>query len=144
MRNSRLKFRSEGSLAAAYLVAPVAGAATAWVVLAIAPLDGALLRSLFLLPWVMIFGTLVIAIAELILVTPFVWAFKTYRWGWLNGWSACLIASAVGASLGFMFGSIQTVPNVYPRLAEKLGVSLVVGFTALAVALTFRLADPPE
>ena len=139
MGNSRLELRSDGRLGLAYAVAPLFAAGAAWITMTVLPGDFSLVRSLFLLPWVMLYGSILIGIAELIFVTPFVWAFQRYRWNWLSGWSACLLALAIGTLLGFSIGSIEVVPHVPPKLPERLGCALIFALPAVVVALTFRL-----
>jgi hypothetical protein len=138
MRNSPLTLQPK-KLVQAYLIAPAFGALAAWFAECLVSGSLLSLRALLLLPWVMVFGYFLIVAAELTLVTPFVWAHRIYRFRWLNGAVACLLAIAVGAMLGFGFASIQVVPNVQTYLSERIAAALVVAAAAASVALTFRI-----
>ena len=124
-----------GSATDAHRPKPTLRAFAAWLVLSLWPLDGAWLRSLFLLHWVLFFG--VIAVAEL--AAPLLWGFQKYRWTWLNGWSAAAVALAVGAGLGFAFGSMPVVQGIEPQLVDRFAVAALVGPPAMVVAVTIRL-----
>lgn len=84
----------------AYILAPLAGLSACWLCLVV---DGlfkpgfSILRYIFLLPWLFIFGIMLCAIAQFLVVAPILAGFKRYRWKWVNRWSASIIGFLISA-----------------------------------------------
>ena len=138
MQNETLILRPD-RLVSAYAIAPLFGVMAWWLISCLSAGSFLSLRSLLLLPWGLMFGYPIILIAELLFVSPVIWAHRTFRLRWLNGVSACVIAAVVGVVLGFCFGLIPTAPGIQPKLNDMLGWAAVTAPSAVGVAIAFRL-----
>ena len=134
MAGTKLTIKSCDAVAGAYVIAPIAGMTVLWICITAADFWRsdwhALVRALLTLIWIFPLGTLVCGLAEVVLVTPFLFGFSRYRWKWLNGWTAGL--------LGFLAGSVPMLV-LGGGNAEAAVNSVFTGMVGLTVAVVFRL-----
>lgn len=85
-------------------------------------------------------------LAELVVVTPLLLAYQRWRWGWLNTWTAVLVAFAIcflvpfGLSLWIDWsGYPDAVPALLRVIAGEAVSSLPFGLFGVAGVLVFRL-----
>ena len=90
-----LELRPIKFVAAAYVLAPLAGLTA--LLLAIALPTAHPERGLAMWPLVLVVGGFVCLLIELVLVTPLLLGFRRHRWRWLNGWTGVALGFAVGA-----------------------------------------------
>jgi hypothetical protein len=81
-------------------------------------------------------GLLPCFLMELLVATPILFAFRRYKWGWLNSWTA-------GAG-GFLAGLIGAGLTTRYAFGDSTASSLLMfsvwgGLLGLATALVFRL-----
>jgi hypothetical protein len=96
-----LELRPLPRVVAGYVLGPVVGLSALWFV-AILP-SSPFPSALMIWALMIALGGLVCFVVELAVVTPLLLGYRRYRWKWLNGWSAVVIAFALGAlfSLGW-------------------------------------------
>jgi len=152
MPRSRLELRSPPWIALAYIVGPACGL-TAWLATSAicywSP-DSAS-GAVRLWPWIMAFGMPVCLMVELLIVTPILIFFRSFRWPWLNGWSAAAIGFLLaGAGWYLFFGSMPPDDSDPPgwqvdvdwTFAGWLHVAAMcarTGIVGVVAALVFRL-----
>ena len=126
MTRRYLVLGSPGNVALAYFVAPPAAMLTLWLCLVagdIVTFQPNIGRALFFLPWLLILGSAIGYILELLLVAPLVAGFRRFGWRWANWLSV--------AAIGFLIG-------VLPGFLLMDGASFVVsGIAGVGGALTF-------
>lgn len=86
------ELRPFGFIAAAYVLAPMAGLTTLWLTIAV-PGAPHLERALAMWPPLLVCGGLICLLIEGVVVTPLLLG---YNWRWLNGWTAVALGFVVG------------------------------------------------
>ena len=151
MLSSRLQLRSLAMVAFAYVASPLLTLTLGWLALdglgllqALAANDGpTTAQALSLWVTIVLLGTPICVVGELVLVTPLLLAFQKYRWSWLNGWTASLFGFAVCTIIGMIWQSIpgNLLPaGPLPRsVTGFLFVPVALGLFGAVGALVFRL-----
>jgi hypothetical protein len=138
MAQNRLELRSLPAVAAAYIIAPVAGGLTLEATFAgKAMLQRAfgqeLQRVLVAVLWV----AMPALVIEILFITPLLIGYRKYRWPWLNGWVAAGVGFVFATLLGvFVVVSSSNGPLTFLSVAQRALAFAPVG---IACALTFRL-----
>lgn len=143
MARRRLVLRSGGAVASAYILAPIAGIVSFWLVGIVYDIWNDQvhpIRELLGLPWLFLVGGFICLIVEILVVTPLLLAFDHYRWTWLNGWTAAAIGFLVGGALPFALEA-RSVLNGDPFATwlQAILTGGAFGLVGLVFAVVFRL-----
>ena len=147
-RPNSLELRSLPRVAAGYVLAPVAGLTTLWLIWIVpnSPWPSALTIWGFMIA----IGGAACLLVELLIVTPLLIGYRRYRWIWLNGRIAVAFAFAVGAMLALGW-DVREAMHRYPGYSSwgpKGVVYFVNGVRTDAGwrlwPITLRLARSPQ
>ncbi len=122
----------------AYAVAPAASITLLWLGLSI--YEGVVSRytlsdDFAAFPQILTFGSIAGLLVELFLVTPFLLAFRRYRWGWLNTWWLTGYGLAIGET-GYLLLRVGD-PRWFGWGAVLQGI-LVCSFFGAGAAFIFQ------
>lgn len=127
MTAAQLEIKSGVTVALAYLVAPLPALTGVWLVLFLLPHPPASIADLFRQfgIWldILIIGDAICVAVEIVCVTPILFAFKRYRWRWLNNWSVAAFGFGIGFALSVLVLSLPR-PGSYESGAR--GVKYVI------------------
>jgi hypothetical protein len=156
-----LQLKPLPSIVAAYILAPLAGLTALWVVWIVpsSPWPSALTSWGFII----VIGGAVCLTVEMVVVTPLLLAFRRYRWPWLNGWTAAVLAFLVGAicsliwavydagrsipgysewgqnGVAFFLNGVRTQAGWQVWRAQLFSSAVACGGVGVIAALVFRL-----
>jgi hypothetical protein len=157
MQTSRLQLRGLPMIVAAYAVAPLVAVSVAWLAWYgpfASPLNSAWpIGKTGAWQLMMLAGTPICLAIELVVATPLLFGFSRWRWGWLNGWSACAIGfllaflpvfavDAAAPAAGNVVNGVVFAANGARTLAGWISLAsgdAPWGLAGLAVAVVFRL-----
>jgi hypothetical protein len=153
---SQLQLRSPPWIGLAYLVSPFCGL-NAWMALGFAfdpPSPSSIVEGWLV---VMVVGGIACLMVEMFAVTPILLGFHSFRWRWLNGWSAAAIGFLLAVAAWFAFTHLLplteeaesppgawsvgpwTLPGWAHTAARQATQALWYGVIGLVAATVFRL-----
>jgi len=145
----RLMLRSPVAVTKAFVLSPLPAIATVWlcgVVASAATGDFHIVIALLLVPWTLLFGALLSAILEVIVVAPLVAGLRRYQWRWINRVSVAILGFATGALPVAAIVALSPTGGGTPFPSDSLlvaafGLAGIVGAETFALIATEPVGD---